>query len=47
MYTFTITTAGYNIEIETDTEYLYKMCVSYVVNNKPDFHVRILQSDVD
>ena len=46
MYTFTISVAGYKIAIETEREYSYKMCVSFITEGVPDFCISVSPEDV-
>lgn len=46
VYTFTISVAGYNIAVESEHEYTYKMCVSYLTSADPDFCIKIFPEDV-
>lgn len=47
MYRFTMSIAGYNIEVETEIEYLSTLCASYLVQNQPEFHVVINSSEIE
>ena len=44
---FTIKVAGYNIEIKTQSEYSYKMCLPFLTNEIPDFYVVLQDKDIE